>query len=76
LIQNDKSKRRHFGISRAAVGGVITATQLGCALALLLVVPLNDLLNRKRLICVQLVFLAAALQSERHDSSDGNICSR
>jgi predicted MFS family arabinose efflux permease len=50
-----------FRISRAAVGGVVTATQLGCALALLLVVPLNDLLNRKRLICVQLVFLAIAL---------------
>jgi predicted MFS family arabinose efflux permease len=50
-----------FRISHAAVGGVITATQLGCALALLLVVPLNDLLNRKRLICVQLVFLVAVL---------------
>lgn len=50
-----------FHISHAAVGGVITATQLGCALALLLVVPLGDLLNRKRLICVQLVFLVAAL---------------
>ena len=50
-----------FHISHAAVGGVVTATQIGCALALLLVVPLGDLVNRKRLICVQLVFLVAAL---------------
>ncbi|VWC04582.1 membrane protein [Burkholderia pseudomultivorans] len=51
---------RDFGVSDAAIGGVITATQLGCALALLFVVPLGDLLNRKRLISVQLVLLAAA----------------
>jgi len=51
---------RDFGVSQAAVGGVITATQLGCALALLFVVPLGDLLNRKRLITVQLLLLTAA----------------
>lgn len=51
---------RDFGMSQAAVGGVITATQLGCALALLFVVPLGDLLNRKRLIAVQLLLLTAA----------------
>lgn len=51
---------RDFGVSQAAVGGVITATQLGCALALLFVVPLGDLLNRKRLIAVQLLLLTAA----------------
>jgi predicted MFS family arabinose efflux permease len=50
-----------FRVSHAAVGSVIAATQLGCALALLLVVPLGDLLNRKRLICAQLVFLTIAL---------------
>jgi predicted MFS family arabinose efflux permease len=50
-----------FGISNAAVGGVITATQLGCALALLLVVPLGDLLNRKVLLCVELALLAFVL---------------
>ncbi|WP_250494689.1 MFS transporter [Caballeronia sp. GAWG1-1] len=50
-----------FRITQAAVGGVITATQVGCALALLLVVPLGDLLNRKVLMCIQLVFLTAAL---------------
>ena len=36
-----------FGISRAAVGGVITATQAGSVLALLLLVPLGDLLPRR-----------------------------
>ncbi|CAN7633814.1 MFS transporter [Trinickia sp. LjRoot230] len=50
-----------FHIGPAAVGGVISATQLGCALALLLVVPLGDLVNRKRLISVQLGLLCAAL---------------
>jgi len=50
-----------FGISHAAVGGVVTATQLGCALALLLLVPLGDLLNRRTLMLAQLGALVAAL---------------
>jgi len=33
---------RDFGISHGAIGGVVTATQIGCALALLFVVPLGD----------------------------------
>ncbi|KVL61712.1 MFS transporter [Burkholderia ubonensis] len=51
---------RDFAIPHAEVGGVITATQLGCALALLFVVPLGDLVNRKRLLAVQLALLTAA----------------
>jgi predicted MFS family arabinose efflux permease len=50
-----------FDISEAALGGVISATQLGCALALMLVVPLGDLLNRKVLLSVELALLAAVL---------------
>src|SRR3546814_5967582 len=52
---------RDFGISHAAVGGVVTATQVGCALALLLLVPLGDCVNRRRLMAGQLLALVAAL---------------
>jgi predicted MFS family arabinose efflux permease len=50
-----------FSISRAAVGGVITATQLGSVTALLLLVPLGDLVNRRRLMLAQLLGLVIAL---------------
>ncbi|WP_226816380.1 MFS transporter [Advenella sp. FME57] len=50
-----------FSISHAAVGGVITFTQIGCALALLLLVPLGDQIDRRRLVLIQLVALFAAL---------------
>lgn len=50
-----------FGIRRAAVGGVVTITQLGCALALLLLVPLGDRMDRRRLMVVQLLALVVSL---------------
>lgn len=52
-----------FGISHAAVGGVVTTTQIGCALALLLVVPLGDKVDRRRLMAIQLIALVVALVS-------------
>ncbi|NBD08916.1 MFS transporter [Corallococcus sp. c25j21] len=52
---------RDFGISHAAIGGVVTATQTGCALALLLLVPLGDRGDRRRLMAMQLLALVAAL---------------
>lgn len=50
-----------LGIPLAAVGGVITATQLGSALALLLLVPLGDRVNRRPLMDWQLLALVLAL---------------
>jgi len=50
-----------FSISSASVGGVIFATQVGCALALLLLVPLGDVFNRRRLMRYQLAGLILAL---------------
>ncbi|OWX23885.1 hypothetical protein A7A40_05085, partial [Acinetobacter baumannii] len=50
-----------FNISHAAIGGVVTATQIGCALALVFLVPLGDLINRRRLMAIQLMALISAL---------------
>jgi predicted MFS family arabinose efflux permease len=50
-----------FAIGRAAIGGVISATQIGSALALLLLVPLGDRFSRRPLMLLQLGGLSAAL---------------
>lgn len=50
-----------FGIGHAAVGGVVTSTQIGSALALFLLVPLGDRLERRRLMAWQLLGLILAL---------------
>jgi len=50
-----------FGIARAAIGAVVTATQAGSVLALLLLVPLGDLLPRRRLMLWQMLALVVAL---------------
>lgn len=50
-----------FAISRAAIGVVITATQIGCGMALVFLVPLGDLLDRRRLMAWQLWSLVLAL---------------
>lgn len=50
-----------FAISHAAVGGVVAATQAGCALALLTLVPLGDRIDRSRLMHWQCAALVAAL---------------
>jgi predicted MFS family arabinose efflux permease len=50
-----------FSIPPAAIGGVVLATQIGSALALLLLVPLGDLWNRRRLMLAQSISLAMVL---------------
>lgn len=50
-----------FGISHAAVGLIITITQIGYGLGLLLAVPLGDLLDRRRLIVGQSLLSVVAL---------------
>ncbi|MFB8234958.1 MFS transporter [Kitasatospora purpeofusca] len=48
-------------IGRTAVGAVVTCTQIGYGLGLVLLVPLGDLLERRRLVTAQAVLLAVAL---------------
>ena len=50
-----------FGMSRATAGIIITATQIGYGVGLLLVVPLGDLLDRRNLIVGQSLLLVLAL---------------
>ena len=50
-----------FNVRPAAIGSIVTATQVGSVLALLLIVPLGDRFARGRLMQVQLVGLVLAL---------------
>jgi predicted MFS family arabinose efflux permease len=52
---------RDFAIAPGAIGMVVTMTQIGYALGLVLIVPLGDLLDRRRLIVSQAVLSALAL---------------
>jgi predicted MFS family arabinose efflux permease len=52
---------REFSISPAAIGMVVTATQIGYAVGLIFIVPLGDLLDRRRLIVSQAALSALAL---------------
>lgn len=50
-----------FGIRVGSTGAIVTATQVGSALALLLLVPLGDRMRRRRLMLMQLGALCIAL---------------
>ncbi|MEV3859417.1 MFS transporter [Streptomyces sp. NPDC050095] len=50
-----------FALGSGTLGAIVTITQLGYAAGLLLLVPLGDLVGRRRLITLQLALLAGAL---------------
>ncbi|MBR0895691.1 MFS transporter [Bradyrhizobium tropiciagri] len=50
-----------LAITPAVIGGVVTLTQIGYAFGLMLIVPLGDLWDRRRLIVGQTVLSAIAL---------------
>ena len=52
---------RDLAITPAVIGGVVTLTQIGYAFGLMLIVPLGDLWDRRRLIVGQTVLSAIAL---------------
>src|SRR5215468_8062664 len=52
---------QEFGIAPAAIGLVVTLTQVGYAFGLILIAPLGDLLDRRRLIVGQTLLSAIAL---------------
>lgn len=52
---------RTFGVATARVGIVATVTQIGYAIGLLLIVPLGDVTERRRLITLTLVGVTLAL---------------
>lgn len=52
---------RDFRIGEGAIGSVVAMTQVGCALALLFVVPLGDIVDKRRLMRAQLAALVGAL---------------
>ncbi|MNM48891.1 Inner membrane transport protein YnfM [compost metagenome] len=55
------SMAQSLGVTSSMIGVVVTATQVGYALGLLFIVPLGDLVNRKRLILTQVLLSAVAL---------------
>lgn len=52
---------RDFGISAAAVGLVVTLTQVGYGMGLIFIVPLGDLIDRRRLLIIQGILSVIAL---------------
>jgi predicted MFS family arabinose efflux permease len=50
-----------LGIAAGTVGAFVTVTQIGYGLSLFFLVPLGDLIDRRRLIRLQFVLLAGAL---------------
>ncbi|TWA74908.1 putative MFS family arabinose efflux permease [Azospirillum brasilense] len=62
---------RDFGIPPAAIGLVVTLTQLGYGLGLIVLVPLGDLVDRRRLIVGQGVLSVVALAAVATARTEG-----
>lgn len=58
-----ESMAADLGVAQQQIGWVVGATQVGYALGLLLIVPLGDMIDRKRLLLGQLLVSALALVS-------------
>jgi predicted MFS family arabinose efflux permease len=54
------SMAQDFGLDIADIGIIVTLTQIGYAVGLLLIVPLADIADRRRLVIGQMMLLAAA----------------
>lgn len=52
---------RAFGVSSAVAGLIVTVSQLGYAAGLVLIVPLGDLVHRRRLVCRLLLLASVGL---------------
>ena len=63
--------RADIGLSAAAAGLIVTLTQIGYGVGLLLIVPLGDLVENKRLVIMALLASAVALigLSSVHDAT-------
>lgn len=55
------SMARNLEVAPGLIGMVVTATQIGYAVGLVFIVPLGDLLDRKRLVLGQMLVSVAAL---------------
>ncbi|WP_246625417.1 MFS transporter [Edaphocola aurantiacus] len=52
---------KDMGVSEAKVSNIAMFTQIGYAMGLLLIVPLGDMLRRKRLILIDFIFIILSL---------------
>jgi predicted MFS family arabinose efflux permease len=62
-----------LGLSRASVGTIVAVTQVGYGLGLILLVPLGDLVDRRRLVAGQSLLSVLALVAVAFSPSGGTL---